>query len=91
MFNIIVVFIIITSVNYVNLCFGLSKQNPNIIILLCDDLGWNDVGFHLSKHMSTPNIDTLASDGIILNRYYTQPLCTPSRGALLSGIDDFAF
>jgi arylsulfatase A-like enzyme len=65
--------------------YGLN-ESPNIIVFVGDDLGWDDVGFHGSKQMLTPNIDTLASDGIILNNYYTSPVCSPSRGALLSGV-----
>jgi arylsulfatase A-like enzyme len=65
--------------------YGLN-ESPNIIVFVGDDLGWDDVGFHGSKQMRTPNIDTLASDGIILNNYYTSPVCSPSRGALLSGV-----
>ncbi|CAG2174271.1 unnamed protein product [Oppiella nova] len=64
-----------------------SKQPspPNVILLVADDMGWADVGYH-SDHVLTPNIDTLAADGIVLNQYYTQPLCSPSRGALLTGV-----
>ena len=62
-----------------------TKQLPNVIIFIADDMGWADVGYH-SDHVLTPNIDTLAADGIVLNQFYTQPLCTPSRGALLTGI-----
>ncbi|CAG2180198.1 unnamed protein product, partial [Oppiella nova] len=47
--------------------------------------GWGDVSFHGSQQAQTPNIDLLASTGIILNNYYTSPLCSPSRSAILTG------
>lgn len=49
------------------------------------DQGWNDVSFHGSKQIPTPNVDAIAKDGIILNQYYVQPVCSPSRGSLMTG------
>ena len=63
-----------------------NLQLPNIIILLADDLGWADLGLRGSD-IQTPNIDSLAADGLTLNRFYTMPICTPTRSALMTGRD----
>ena len=60
--------------------------SPNIIIVVADDLGWNDVGFH-GGDIDTPALDKLADEGVSLNRFYTTPICSPTRAALMTGRD----
>ncbi|KAF4527454.1 hypothetical protein B566_EDAN016257 [Ephemera danica] len=69
---------------YINYASQQVTQKPNIIFILADDLGWNDVGFHGLNQFPTPNIDALAYAGIILNEYYVAPLCSPTRSALMT-------
>jgi len=57
---------------------------PNIVYIVSDDQGWKDVGFHGSD-IKTPNIDQLAKGGAQLEQFYAQPMCTPSRAALMTG------
>jgi arylsulfatase A-like enzyme len=58
---------------------------PNIVFLLADDLGYADVGFMGSKEMHSPNLDKLAHAGAILSAHYVQPVCSPTRAALMTG------
>ena len=61
-----------------------SEAGPHMIVMVADDLGWKDVGFHGSR-IRTPNLDRLAKNGIRLDQFYVQPVCTPTRGALMTG------
>jgi arylsulfatase B len=65
---------------------ALAGSQPNIVVLLADDLGWADVGFHGSE-IETPSIDTIAREGVVLDRFYAAPICSPTRAALLTGRD----
>ena len=61
-----------------------KQAKPNIIVILADDLGWGDVGFHGSD-IRTPHLDQLAKEGVVLNRYYVSPICSPTRAGLMTG------
>ena len=61
-----------------------AAQRPNVIIMVADDLGWADVGFH-GGDIDTPSLDRLAAEGVELSRFYTTPICSPTRAALMTG------
>jgi arylsulfatase B len=57
-----------------------AEQRPNIVLIVADDLGFNEMGFNnASRGLQTPNLDGLAAKGAILRHYYTNPLCSPTR------------
>jgi arylsulfatase A-like enzyme len=61
-------------------------RKPNFVFILIDDMGWRDVGFMGSTFYETPNIDRLASQGMVLTSAYSNaPNCAPTRASLLSG------
>jgi arylsulfatase A-like enzyme len=61
-----------------------EAPRPNILVIVADDLGWNDVGYH-NVDMRTPHLDELARAGVELDWHYVQPECTPTRVSLLTG------
>lgn len=61
-----------------------TKRPPNVLVLVADDLGWRDVGYHDSD-IKTPNLDKLAKAGVRLERHYVYPTCSPTRAGLLTG------
>ena len=63
-----------------------AAERPNVIVIVADDLGWADVGYH-GGNIDTPSLDRLAEQGVQLNRFYTTPICSPTRAALMTGRD----
>lgn len=62
-----------------------ATEKPNVILILTDDLGYGDVGFHGNTELRTPNLDHLAKESAEFTNFYVQPLCTPTRAALITG------
>lgn len=75
------------------LCFALvllatnlpAAERPNIVFFLADDLGYMDCGFSGGKDIKTPHLDKLAHAGAVLESFYVQPVCSPTRAALMTG------
>ncbi|RUS78916.1 hypothetical protein EGW08_013329 [Elysia chlorotica] len=61
-----------------------SEKRPNIVFILADDYGFHDIGYHGSE-FRTPNLDKLADEGVKLENYYVQPICSPTRSQLMTG------
>jgi arylsulfatase A-like enzyme len=66
--------------------FPPSADKPNILLIVVDDLGYSDLGI-MGGEIATPNIDRLATDGLLMTNFYAGATCSPTRAMLLSGID----
>lgn len=62
-----------------------SKPHPNVILILTDDQGWDDAGFHGNNDIRTPNLDALATQAVRFANFYVHPVCAPTRASLLTG------
>jgi len=61
-----------------------SASNPNVVVIIADDLGWSDVGYN-NKEVKTPHLEKLRKSGTTLTRYYGYPVCSTMRGTFLTG------
>ena len=59
--------------------------NPNVLVILTDDQGWGDLSIHGNTNLDTPNVDSIAQDGVLFNRFYVCPVCAPTRAEFLTG------
>jgi arylsulfatase A-like enzyme len=60
-------------------------DKPNVVVVLADDQGWGDLSVHGNTNLSTPNVDSLARDGALFERFYVCPVCSPTRAEFLTG------
>jgi arylsulfatase A-like enzyme len=81
---IIILLCLLTHFSFNACSNGPGSDRPNIVLLVADDLGWNDIGYHDSE-IKTPNIDKLGESGAVLNQFYAMPACSPTRASLLTG------
>jgi arylsulfatase A-like enzyme len=62
-----------------------TRIRPNVVLIVTDDVGYGDIGSYGARDVKTPNIDSLATNGVRLTDFYAAPQCTPTRAALISG------
>ncbi len=62
-----------------------AAEKPNVVVILADDQGWGDLSATGNKNLSTPNIDSIARDGVTMDRFFVCPVCSPTRAEFLTG------
>jgi arylsulfatase A-like enzyme len=79
-------FLVLLAAGSIGLAADRGAARPNVILMMCDDLGWGDVGFNGSTVVQTPHLDALAEDSLRFERFYAAaPVCSPTRGSALTG------
>jgi len=69
-----------------------AAETPNVILVMCDDLGWGDVSFNGGKIIKTPHLDEMAGNSLKFNRFYAAaPVCSPTRGSVVTGRHPFRY
>jgi arylsulfatase A-like enzyme len=81
---------IATTLSLTAFAAGNSSSQPNIVIILADDLGVECLSAYGGTSLKTPNIDRLAAQGMRFDRCFSNPFCSPSRASLLTGRYPFA-
>ena len=78
-------FIALFSINIVNQ--GYAQSKPNVVIIMTDDQGYGEMSVHGNPVLKTPHIDRLAEQSTQFNDFHVSPMCVPTRGQLLTGLD----
>lgn len=68
---------------------AVAQSRPNVILIMSDDQGYGDIGYHGNKIIQTPNLDRMASQSVRLTQFYVSPVCTPTRASLMTGRYNF--
>ncbi|MEM9142906.1 MAG: sulfatase-like hydrolase/transferase, partial [Bacteroidota bacterium] len=63
-----------------------SPSRPNIVLIMADDQGWGDLRIHGNTNLNTPHIDALAKNGVSFENFFVQPVCSPTRAEVLTGL-----
>ncbi len=82
-FRIKLILILVISGFY--FCISAQPPTPNIILIITDDQGYGDLGYHGNPHVKTPVLDQMASESIRFNNFYVSPVCAPTRSSLMTG------
>ena len=87
--KLVLVSLTIVEMGYISTAATHDGSQPNIVFMLADDMGWNEVGFNGLDPEITPHIDRLRDEGTSLTQFYVHAVCAPTRAAFLTG--RFAF
>ena len=73
------------------LMVGVTTAAPHILVLMLDDIGRTDTGIYGESNINLPTLKNLASEGVVFENLYTQPVCSPTRTSFLTGLYPFRF
>ena len=76
--------LLLSVIIFLSACNGTERQ-PNVIIILADDQGWGDLSINGNTSIKTSNLDRMAVSGVMFDRFYVSPVCSPTRAELLTG------
>ena len=66
-------------------CLAADSRHPNVLVILADDQGWGDLSGNGNPNLSTPHLDQLGDSGAVFERFYVEPVCSPTRAEFLTG------